>query len=286
MSENRENRMTRDTKNEEKRQADERKEDARQAREQAALALLKGIGGLDAPLESGEEAAVQPKRKSQKGRWLVGATVVAAAAAVLLFARGGSEPQFELARSTDGVRAEAVETPLEGTASAESIGVFLTEEEIFAQELVPFAGEVVRVQNLRLTVGGSVMYRAVIDVKVTQSLSGGPDAGETVSLLLPNPLMEGVWVEDSDVTSALAPGAQAVFLATRYGEESCYEAGGESLCLMDLAQFGLMDGVRYTFAETAEGMRFAQEVYTGLSANCTIEEAWDYVCAGVEKARG
>ena len=51
--------MTRDTKNKEKRQADERKEDARQAREQAALALLKGIGGLDAPLESGEEAAVQ-----------------------------------------------------------------------------------------------------------------------------------------------------------------------------------------------------------------------------------
>lgn len=75
-------------------------------------------------------------------------------------------------------------------------------------------------------------------------------------------------------------------MAARYGEESRYEEGGESLCLMDLAGFGLMDGARYALVETAGGVRFAQEVYTGLSANCTIEEAWDYVFAGVEKARG
>ena len=267
----------------------QKKPQSRKAREQAALALLKGIGAMDAPLQTGgENGAAQPVKTRKIGRWTAAAAAVAAAAAAaaLLFAGGQNGRMIELADSTKGVTAEIVTALPQGAVQSSSLGVFFTEEEIFAQDLVPFWGEVVSAANLRLTVGGSVMYRAVIDVQVSESLPGGPKAGETVRVLLPNPLMEGVWVEDSDVTSALAPGMQAVFLATRYGEESCYEAGGESLCLMDLAQFGLMDGVRYTFAETAEGLRFAQEVYTGLDAGSTIDEAWAYVCAGLEEARG
>lgn len=104
--------------------------------------------------------------------------------------------------------------------------MFFTEEEIFAQDLVPFWGEVVSAANLRLTVGGSVMYRAVIDVQVSESLPGGPKSGETVRVLLPNPLMEGVWVEDSDVTSALARGRRRSFWPRGTGKSRAMRRAG------------------------------------------------------------
>lgn len=47
-----------------------KKPQSRKSREQAALALLKGIGAMDAPLQTGgENGAAQPVKTRKIGRW-------------------------------------------------------------------------------------------------------------------------------------------------------------------------------------------------------------------------
>ena len=200
--------------------------------------------------------------------------VLALAIAIPLFSGGGKD--FDLKRS-GGVMVSYVNDP-QRPVSLKSDLMALTEEELFGDtfwdyEVVAFEGTIVEARNIVCDYGGVKDYRAIAAIEVQEVLRGNLTAGTTVTVLLPGPVdVKGLWVEDTAVSSQMTAGTRGIFMPIRYDETSIREENGVMLALLDLAEYGLLDGERWAFLETAKCLIYNHDSYPSLAGAKNLED--------------
>lgn len=149
-----------------------------------------------------------------------------------------------------------------GMMGVSSCAAWLSPEEIFAQDTEIFRGTIRELQYYQIeleAVGMRAYYTRAI-VEVTDPIRGNLAAGETCGLLwlgakgymstsLIGPL------EDLDV------GSEAIFMPIPTDRDTGWKEGDSWFCYADLAEYYLGEGMRYVFADTAEGLDFDRTVY-------------------------
>ena len=159
----------------------------------------------------------------------------------------------------------------------------LTEEELFSEtynnyELVIFGGVVREVNNIVIDFNGRERYQAIAKIEVSESLRGNIALGDVVIVLLPAPVnMEGLRVEDTSVSSQITKGTTGIFMPIRYDETSIIEMNGATLVLSEIVEYGLLDGERWVFLETPEGLVFSRWAYGSIADVATMNEIRQYI---------
>lgn len=191
---------------------------------------------------------------------------------------------ISLPRSGKGVCVQYIqEAPLSTNQLSDL--AWMTEEDLLSwRNPVIFRGSVLEIHNIQLDFNGSVSYRAIAKIHVERiyrgesELTGLTDRADgTVTLLLPCPIQSGIWIEDTELASALRTGMEGIFMPVLYSETDSWTENGASLCLQDLADCGLLDGERYLFLDTGEELLFADWAYPSLSQAQSLEEIGSYM---------
>lgn len=156
----------------------------------------------------------------------------------------------------------------------------LTEEEIFFGErwdTAIFKGTVTEIRNVALDFNGDTDYRALASFRVETVYRGPLQAGDEITVLLPCPIDDSVWVEDTDVISRLRVGMTGIFMPIVYADNHIWSQNGATLYLQDIADYGFADGERFAFLETEDGLVYAAWAYESIPNAATLEEIEAYV---------
>ena len=205
--------------------------------------------------------------------------VLALAIAVPLFSGGGNSFDLKRSRGVKVAHVHKLRTPAVPKADL----TVLTEEELFGEtfrdyEVVAFEGTIVEVRNIVCDYSGAKDYRAIATIGVQEVLRGNLTTGATVTVLLPGPVdVKGLWIEDTGVSSQMRAGTRGIFMPIRYDETSIREENGVKLALLDLAAYGLLDGERWAFLETAEELTYYTWAYPSLAGAKNLEEVKEII---------
>ncbi|TVX88084.1 hypothetical protein [Paenibacillus agilis] len=219
---------------------------------------------------------VHPMRK-RTNIWGAVLASVAVAAFILLVPALSDHASIALHQSSDGVSVQYVnDAPIVQTSGSL---VPLTEEEIFKKpNMSVFKGTVEKIQNIEMELGkGDAYYQAIATIKVDEVYQGNEKIGEPVQVLLPTPIDSNVWVEDTDVVSAMRVGMTGIFMPVKYEGTEKREENGETLVFKDISDYGLLDGERFAFLQTDTGLIFSKDTYTSLSHAQTLEDVKKFV---------
>ena len=238
--------------------------------------LFKAIGETDPELVA-ESAA---EKKSGRGwiKWACAAACLALAAGVGLFLalRAGNGDSITLEHSTGSVSAEYTDEQPNVGVTMDLI--WLTEEQIFSEyQTEIFSVTITDVRNIRGTMNGQQSYRAIAAITVDKVYRGSAVAGDTVTVLLPCSIGNGEWVEDTGVVSKMRSGMTGIFMPIKYGEDDYLSSVTSMLYLGDLAEYGFLDGERYAFIDTGEGLVFAQWAFESIRDAETLGDIEQYV---------
>ena len=247
--------------------------------------VLRAIGDIDDKFI--ERAAPKNKTAGRKtAQWLKWALPVAACfviAVMIIIPLFNNSSDFNFILSS-GVEVRYVNnTPNVQTSNSL---IFLTEEELFApeqlgMEIAVFEGKITRVNNIELSFGSeshNKMYRAVAYIKVIEVFRGDVTVGDTVTVLLDAPIgIKNFWVEDTETSSQMTAGTIGIFMPAKYNENSTIQMNGNTLYLQEIAQYGLLDGVRYAFLEKSTGLVFARWAYESVANATSMDEIRQYV---------
>ena len=245
-------------------------------------ALFDLLGDVD---EDYVAQARQPAPARPRLRWAAAAACLVLVGAAGLHALWGGGEAIPLSAASSGVTARYGEPAFAFSSSADLAP--LTEEELFTQfDTAVFQGTVEQVDNIVLDFNGSENYRALARISVEEVYRGPCRAGDTVTVLLPCPILEGFWVEDTEVVSAMAPGVRGIFMPMVYDETSVREENGATLALLDVARYGFADGSRYAFLETEEGLLYAQWAYPSLAGAESLDQVEAFVTDMIAKTAG
>ncbi len=221
-------------------------------------------------------------KRRQRIRCTAAAAVLAAVLAVCLimtdapFRRNG-DLTIQLSENSENVVARYIDQAPSVSAVADLQP--LAEEEIFsASHMAVFRGTVLEIRNIELDFNGDKAYRAIAEIRVEEALQGPCAAGDSVSVLLPCPIMEDVWVEDTDVISAMRAGVEGIFMPMIYDDEnSVWIQNNARLIKKDIADYGFSDGIHFAFLQTEDGLIFSRNTYKSISDAATLDEIWEYV---------
>ena len=155
---------------------------------------------------------------------------------------------------------------------------WLPPEEIFAQDTVIFRGTVRELHYFKVESEGGPMeqYYTRALVEVTDPIRGDLTAGETCSLLwlgargYMSTSISGA-LEDLDV------GGEAIFMPIQTDQDTGWRRGDSYFCYADLADYYLEEGVRFVFADTAEGLTFDRGTYEEIAEAETLDEIAAYI---------
>lgn len=155
---------------------------------------------------------------------------------------------------------------------------WLSPEEIFDRDTVIFRGTVQELHYFKIESDGAPMeqYYTRAIVEVTDSIRGNVTAGETYSLLwlgakgYMSTSIAGA-LEDLDV------GGEAIFMPARTDRDTGWEEGDSCFCYADLADFYLSEGMRFVFADTAEGPVFDRGTYEEIADAESLDEITTYI---------
>ncbi|MDE6874035.1 MAG: hypothetical protein K2P87_06215 [Lachnospiraceae bacterium] len=206
--------------------------------------------------------------------------VAAALSVPRLFSTKPAAPEtFPLSASSHGVTVSLLEKAPEIMVSTSLDLAWLTEEELFTKYHTDiFEGTIEKIQNIILDYNGDKDYRAIASIRVEKVFRGSCEAGDTVKILLPCPVgLAGFSVSDTDVVAEMRTGTHGIFMPAVYDANSYREENGAKLLLTDLAPYGLMDGQRYCFLETAQGLVFARFAYKSIGDASSLSEIAAYI---------
>lgn len=161
-----------------------------------------------------------------------------------------------------------------------------TEEEAFQEHNPAFQGKITRIRNIRAIFNGKsdiTCYLAIAKIQVENVYAGNLSTGDTVTVLLPLPIVRNIWVEHTEIVSHFRAGMRGIFLPEMLDDSSCWKKGNASLYLSDLAAYSLNGGYTGVFLETRDKLLFNRSTYTSLSPDATLEEAGVYVSKMIEK---
>ncbi len=163
------------------------------------------------------------------------------------------------------------------TAASSMDLVYFTEEELFtACDTAIFKGTITKIDNIVVDYNGSENYMAIANIDVEKVFRGDCAEGETVSVLLPCPIDKGIWVEDTEMISAMRVGMTGIFMPIQYDDTSTREENGAVLLLRDLAPYGFSDD-RFVFLETDNGLLFSKWAYESISNVTSMDEIETYI---------
>ncbi len=238
-------------------------------------ALFEALNNLDGAHIA--QAEITPHKKRRWKAWAGLAACLVLAAGVLFWRSGSATAeQLPLSDASQGVTVR-YGSPIFSTSTSADLA-YLTEEELFTEfDTAIFLGTVTQIDNIVLDFSGSESYRALAQIQVEKSYRGPWQAGDTVTVLLPGPIIDGVWVEDTVVISQLTVGSRGIFMPMVYDETSVREENGATLALTDIADGGLPDGERYAFLETADGLVFYRWAYPSIQDADSLEDIEAYI---------
>ena len=148
--------------------------------------------------------AFRQKKKKRKG-WIKGAISAACLAVVLgagLFVADRQQNRIAISENSAHVTARYIEKAPPVASSGDLI--YLTEDELFTHwNTAIFKGTVEEIRNIELNFNGEKVYRAVASIQVEATYRGPCSPGDTVSVLLPCPIGRELWVEDTEIVSAM-----------------------------------------------------------------------------------
>ena len=133
------------------------------------------------------------------------------------------------------------------------------------------------IDNIILNFNGRKDYRAIAKIEIEKVYREIIQEGSTISVLLPCPITDDIWVEDTETVSAMKVGMTGIFMPMVYDEASVQEENGAKLALKDIADFGFADGSRYAFLETDDGLIFAKWAYETINDATTLEQVEEYI---------
>ena len=270
-------------------------ESGKKARKASAEKMFEMIGEADekflreADEIKGENAPESGKRRSRRGLKIIFFAVLAAAAVFLVLAYGGERIPLRLSDEKVSVRYTSV-PPVTLSSSSYSL-VELTEEEIFfgwrdIGETTIVRGTVTDIRNIVVSFNGDNAYRALVDVAAETVLRGECQPGDVVTVMIPCPVMDGFWVEDTGVISQVKVGMEGIFMLNRYDEESIWMQNGVTLYTIDIAEYGLLDGERFAFLQTDSGLvysRWTYQEFEGFGEPQTLDDVEEYIRGVIEQ---
>ena len=118
---------------------------------------------------------------------------------------------------------------------------------------------------------------AIAEIEVTETLRGNISAGEVTAILLPAPVNMNIWVSDTEISSQITKGATGIFMPIRYDGTSIISMNDATLFLSEITEYGMLDGERYAFLETSDGLAFARWAYESIADATTIDEVRQYI---------
>lgn len=238
--------------------------------------LFKEIGLIDESLI--QEADVVMKIKFFKKTWVKIASLAACFALIMgigIPLAYNHSNKIDLSELSNNVSTKYVK-------KAPNLGAFdleqLSEKELFSKYNTSiFKGNILKIDNIEINFNSQKEYWAIAQIKVEKVYRGNCKVGDTVSVLLPCPISNNMWVEDTETVSAMKAGMTGIFMPIEYNETSFYEANGARLALKDIADYGFRDGVRYAFLETKDNIIFPKWAYKSIENATTLEEIEDYI---------
>ncbi len=187
--------------------------------------------------------------------------------------------------SSDGVSVYYIENPT--IPMAEYDLVWLSENDLFKLNEwndVIFRGTVERIDNIVCEFGGDKEYRGLVEISVEKVYRGELKSDAKISVLTPYAINVGVWIEDSETVSAMKKGMEGIFVAMKYDEDSIWQQNGETLMLMDIAEYGFADGSRWMFLDAGNKILYFRDAYESLDAK-TLDDVEEYVLEMIEKVK-
>jgi len=221
--------------------------------------------------------------KNVKSRRLYPVFITVACALVLMLStqlfEGGSD--FELPNSSGNISVKYTNKAPSIMYEADLID--LTEEELFHKYNTDiFMGQIEDINNIKINMNGSTDYRAIANIRIDKIYRGNGTVGDTISVLLPCPINTNIWVEDTEVVSSMRIGMTGIFMPLKYDETSYREENGAKINLMDIAEYGFLDGVRFAFLNSDNGLIFDEHSYEPIASVTTLEEIETYIMKMIE----
>ncbi|WP_426347923.1 hypothetical protein ACPWSR_09115 [Alloiococcus sp. CFN-8] len=217
---------------------------------------------------------------------IIAATLIIALGMTLFLKGNNDDTEIALKESTGKVKvsyvaSEDVPETIQGGEASGSL-IFLTEEEIVNDyNSSILSGTVQDIKNILIDFGdGMTEYRAIATVSVDKAIKGEEKPGDKVDILLPTGIAldgsEKVTIEDTYVIAKLKVGMKGIFMPIRYTEDDYLEQYDSKLFLKELAEYGLMDGMRFAILESSNG-EIINSAFSGITSNSTLEEVEEYI---------
>jgi hypothetical protein len=240
--------------------------------------IFQEIGFLDDKLI--EEADTITKKQTHHKTWLKAMSFAACFALIIavgVYVYFNQSSQIPLSDFSEKARVKYVKT-VPGSIRQRADLVPLTEEEIFSHfNSAIVKGNIVNLSNIEINMNGEKEYRAIAEIQVEKVYRGKVAQGDTISILLPCPIMDDIWVEDTDTVSAMRVGQTGIFMPIKYDEHSLYESNGATLVLSDIAEYGFPDGSRFAFVQTNDGLVFSKWDFPSIENATDLEEIEHYI---------
>lgn len=219
---------------------------------------------------------------------IIAATLIIALGITLFLKGSNDDKSIALKESTGNVKvsyvaSEDMTQAILGGGASDSL-IYLTEKEIVNDyNNSIFSGTVQDIKNILIDFGdGFSEYRAIATVSIEKMIKGEEKEGDKIEILLPTGIAldgsEKVTLEDTYVIAKIKVGMKGIFMPIRYTEEHYFEQNDSKLFLKDLAEYGLMDGMRFAVLEDKDG-QIINGAFEGVNSNSTLEEVEEYIKA-------
>lgn len=251
------------------------------------IQLYREIGLVDDDLIA-EAETVDKKGVWRKtwGKWGAVAACVTIAIVISAFRLFPLDSDFDLMLSTGNIKVKYTDNAPTNYSSGSLVP--LTEDELLTEaDTAIFKGTIEEIRNIEVDFNGWKVWRkwerkwkfywAIAKITVDEVYRGECAEGDTVSVLLPCPIDNGIWVEDTDVISSMRVGMSGIFMPMQYDETSYGTIDNATIYWREIAEYGFRDGERYAFLETDSGLIFSRSAYKSIAAANSLDEIELYI---------
>ena len=157
---------------------------------------------------------------------------------------------------------------------------FYTEEEIFNKYNTDiFRGVVEKIDNIQINFGGEIEYGSIVTIRIDEVYRGNIEVGQSVTILLPAPIdINGYAVTDTNTISKIKHGTTGIFMPLVLDDKtSLWEQNDISLDKREIVDYGILDGERYCFLETENGLVFDKNAFKSINNAVSLDEIEDYI---------
>ncbi|MDD2442062.1 MAG: hypothetical protein PHG76_08105 [Eubacteriales bacterium] len=246
------------------------------------MQLLQSLGQVDDTYIT--EAAAPRAQSLRRGwlRWGVPAACLALALAIGIPMLPVWLNRLPLSDGSRNVEVRYVNQVPAGSVSVQSLLEWLSEDELLTRwNPVLVRGTVRRIRNLEIRFGSTTAHRALAEIAVETVYRGAVEPDTVIRVLLPCPIGTGIWVEDTEIVAQMQAGMPGIFILIDYDEQAIWQQNNGTLKLSDIADFGLSDGRRFAFLESADGLVFARHDYPSLAGAADLDAVEQFLLESI-----